>query len=105
MRLIESQRVHCPDLRILARVFLPVALEAEVALAFLLDWLAEVDIDDTAAALNRADRIPLAAPEAADGARRELELALDDRDRVVLLESNLAQIEDVNLLVRVDGHH
>ena len=74
------------------------AFEAEVTLALLLR-LAEVNIDNAAATLDRADRKTLATAEAADGARRELKLALNDGDWVELLESDLAQIENVNLFV------
>ena len=81
---------------------LSVAFEAAVARVDLL-WLVQVHLHDAAAALDRADREALATAEAADGTRRGLELALNDGDWVELLESNLAQVEDVDLPVRVAG--
>ena len=101
---VESNRVYREAFRLGGltdgrRLYvLSVAFEAEVTLALLLR-LAEVNIDDAAAALDRADRKTLATAEAADGTRRELELALNDSDWVELLESNFAQIKDVNLLI------
>ena len=81
---------------------LSVAFEAAVARVDLL-WLVQVHLHDAAAALDRADREALATSEAADGTRRGLELALNDGDWVELLESNLVQVEDVDLPVRVAG--
>ena len=78
------------------------ALEAEVVLVgvkIVVFVLVEVDFDDTDAALNRSNRIPSAAGEAADGARRLPERAVNQMHRVPIVISRLIQVPDVNLLV------
>lgn len=102
VRLVERERVHGIGERVLAAFLLSVAFEAEVARVDLL-WLVQVYHHDAYAALDRADRIALAASEAGDGARGVSQRTLDDVDRIEVVLRNQLQVPDMDLLVRVAG--